>query len=444
MQIANPRFPMPLVLLVLVLGLSQSSRAQEAPPAPPAEQEFDVAIHLESFDVVWQTVQKVHWDPQLNGVDWDAAVAEIRPQVEKAQSQAEVRKLTRSLLAKLKQSHYGIIPSQSYQAMTKLEKEGGDGSTGLTVRLINDELVVTQVRKDSGADVAGVKTGWVVVQVGDRTAEDILAKAEKATSHSTMRIETIVGLATASGGKLGDAKAITFLDEQNQKVEKEVILTKAGGNIAKFGHLPPFRVEFRAELLPDKIGYVGFNAFFDAPRVMKQYNTSIRQFEKETQGLVLDLRGNRGGLLAMTMGMCGWFVDEPISLGDMTLRSAPLKLKLNPRRPQYEGPVAVLIDECSISAAEVMSGGLKDIGAARVFGGCRSAGLVLPSSVIKLPNGDGFQFAMADYVSASGTILEGQGVEPDEQVHLNRAAFFGGRDPVMEKAILWIKKQNQQ
>ena len=84
-----------------------------------------------------------------------------------------------------------------------------------------------------------------------------------------------------------------------------------------------------------------------------------------------------------------------------------------------------------------MAGGLKDIGVARIFGQA-SAGLVLPSVVNKLPNGDGFQYAVGDYASASGQVLEGEGVQPDEVVVLTRDNLTGNRDPVLDRATDWI------
>jgi carboxyl-terminal processing protease len=141
------------------------------------------------------------------------------------------------------------------------------------------------------------------------------------------------------------------------------------------------------------------------------------------------------------MGMCGWFVEDRIALGDVKMRNTPLSLNLNPRTPRYSAPVAVLIDECSISAAEVMSGGMQDLGIARLFGS-KTAGLVLPSTVAKLPSGDGFQYAIADYQSASGRKLELNGVVPDVEISVTRESWQGGSDPVLESAVEWITKQH--
>ena len=101
-----------------------------------------------------------------------------------------------------------------------------------------------------------------------------------------------------------------------------------------------------------------------------------------------------------------------------------------------------MIDEASISAAEVMAGGMQDAGTAKLFGS-RTAGLVLPSNVVRLSNGDGLQYAMSDYHSLSGRTLEIEGVKPDVEIEVNRESLQEGTDPVLEAAIQWIKSQQQ-
>jgi carboxyl-terminal processing protease len=101
------------------------------------------------------------------------------------------------------------------------------------------------------------------------------------------------------------------------------------------------------------------------------------------------------------------------------------------------------MDGSSASTSEIFAGGLKDLGRARIFG-TRSAAAALPSIIEKLPNGDGFQYAMANYISDGGKPLEGNGVVPDVEVKLTRQALLDGHDPVVDAALQWIKKQRDQ
>jgi carboxyl-terminal processing protease len=124
----------------------------------------------------------------------------------------------------------------------------------------------------------------------------------------------------------------------------------------------------------------------------------------------------------------------------MYLRDTSIKFVINPRAEVFKGPVAILVDGSSASTSEIFAEGLKDLGRARVFG-TRTAAAALPSIIEKLPNGDGFQYAVANYVSEGGKPLEANGVIPDVEVKLTRKALLAGHDPVVDAAVDWIKKQ---
>ena len=59
------------------------------------------------------------------------------------------------------------------------------------------------------------------------------------------------------------------------------------------------------------------------------------------------------------------------------------------------------------------------------------------------PNGDGFQYAIANYISENGKPLEGLGVAPDVEIDLTREALLAGHDPALEAAVDWIKNQRK-
>ncbi|MCU0246751.1 MAG: S41 family peptidase [Bryobacter sp.] len=173
------------------------------------------------------------------------------------------------------------------------------------------------------------------------------------------------------------------------------------------------------------------------------------QFEKAVKeclrcdGFIIDLRGNPGGLGAMAMGMAGFFVEEQgKQLGVMTQREMSLNFIVTPRAETYSGPLAILVDGGSGSTAEIFVGGMQDLGRAKVFG-TATMGAALPSMFTRLPNGDGFQYAVADYVSQSGRRLEGGGVLPDVATPLTRKALLEGKDPALDAALNWIHEQSR-
>ena len=76
---------------------------------------------------------------------------------------------------------------------------------------------------------------------------------------------------------------------------------------------------------------------------------------------------------------------------------------------------------------------------ARIFG-TRTPGGALPAVLEQLPIGDVLQYAIGDFVTATGQRIEGRGVVPDQAVTPTREDFLGGRDPILDAALDWIVK----
>jgi carboxyl-terminal processing protease len=123
----------------------------------------------------------------------------------------------------------------------------------------------------------------------------------------------------------------------------------------------------------------------------------------------------------------------------MKMRSSELKFAFFPQENRYAGPVAVLIDGMSASTSEIFSGGVQEIGRAVIVGE-RSAGAALPSHIQKLPTGALFQFAVADFKTPKGVLIEGRGVIPDIEARYDRASLLAGRDAQLEAAVKQIRK----
>src|SRR5205814_10495146 len=203
------------------------------------------------------------------------------------------------------------------------------------------------------------------------------------------------------------------------------------------GLLPPQYVWIDSRKLEGNVGYIAFNMFLDPARLMPVMEEAIKGC-RECGGIVIDVRGNPGGIGIMAMGLAGWFIEtQGRRLGTMQTRQTPLNFVVNPRQPAFRRPVAILVDGLSASTSEIFAGGMQDLKRARIFG-TRTAGAALPSFIEKLPNGDGFQCATADYISEGGRRLEGVGVAPDVEAGPSRELLLAGRDAALEAAVNWI------
>jgi len=384
-------------------------------------------LNLASFETAWSTVRDKHWEQNPGGLDWQAIHAEFRPKVEQAATAEAARSAIREMLARLKQTHFAIFPSPVYQDLDAAQ--GGDGWPGFEARVLDESVIVTEG--------GSVPAGWEVLSVNGAELKPLVAKLRADAAIHELQLERAVTARLT--GPVDSVQHFVFADGTNARVTREVRLGPPRGQLAGFGNLPPQPVWFESKTMGET-GYIRFNLFLDLVRVMPAFGEAVEQCAK-CNGIIIDLRGNPGGVGAMAMGMAGWLVDKPGQrLGTMYLRSATLNFVINPRAGAYAGPVAVLVDGSSASTAEIFAGGLQDLNRARIFG-TRTAGAALPSVISRLPNGDGFQYAIANYISEGGKALEANGVVPDDEVKLTRETLLAGHDAVIDAALDWIRKQ---
>jgi carboxyl-terminal processing protease len=392
-------------------------------------------LDLDSFEKVWTTVRDKHWQPKPAGLDWQAIHDEYRPRIEKAATHDDARAVMQEMIGRLNQSHFAIIPEFVYSV---LDDDGeGPGVTGIDVRVLDGHAIVTAVDPGSPAARQGVRPGWQIERAGGKELKSVIDQARSNPAIHELQLTRAV-LARLSG-PIGGTVEVAFLDGGGKTINLKLDLTPPRGPLSTFGNLPAQHVWFESKRI-GTTAYVRFNLFLDLPRVMASFQQTVENC-KPCDGLIIDLRGNPGGIGGMAMGMAGFLVDKPNQrLGTMYLRDSTLNFVVNPRADIFAGPVAVLVDGCSASTSEIFAGGLKDLGRARVFG-TKTAAAALPSNFERLPNGDGFQFAVANYISEGGQPLEGLGVTPDVVVELTRTALLAGHDPVVDAALDWIKKR---
>jgi carboxyl-terminal processing protease len=276
-----------------------------------------------------------------------------------------------------------------------------------------------------------------------------LAPAERRTA-TTSLLYRLNGLLT---GAAGETLLLTLLDEAGREADHRVTLTPSAGQVVRFGNLPPalaFLEHDRLDLAGDGapandgacIGMIRLNMWM-VP-LAAAFDRAVDEL-RGCMGMVVDLRGNPGGVAGMVMGTAGHFLNDTLPLGYMIQRTSELRFKANPRRVRadgtavlpFAGPLAVLTDEMTASTSEFFAGGLQGVGRARVFG-TSTAGQALPAAMLRLPTDDVLMHVVANFTGPGGVRLEGRGVVPDVIVVPTRQALLDGRDPVLEAALDWI------
>ena len=419
---------------VLLFTLSLLALAAAAGAQTPATQPTDA--RRESFDIVWRTVKEKHFDPAFGGVDWDGVRRKYEPRLGQIKSDAELYDMLEAMLDELHQSHFGIIPPD---AITAESRESETGGVGLDLRLIDDRAVITRADPESPAARAGLRPGFVITKVDDLPVAQVVSRLRKAIERPGMAQLYIERRVLGHiNGKPATTVRLEYLDEHDQPHSASLVREARQGEMSPaFGNLPPQYTEFEARRLAGNIGYIRFNVF--VMLVMPRVRAAIREM-RDAAGLIIDLRGNPGGVGGMAIGIAGLLATKEDSLGTMKMRGGELKFAFSPQPNAYAGKVVILVDGESASTSEVFAAGLQELGRAAVVGE-RSVGAALPSVIQKLPTGALFQYAIADFKTPKGVLIEGRGVIPDVEVKRARAALLAGHDAQLDAARERILKQ---
>jgi carboxyl-terminal processing protease len=396
-------------------------------------------LSLKSFEYVWAAIRDKHWQTKPGGLDWQAIHDEFKPKIEAADSMDAVRAVMSQMLARLHQTHFGIVPGDLYSNVDP--SHTGEATTGIDVRVIGAQALVASVEPGSSAATQGVRPGWEILKVAGVDLAPIVVTLNETYAGSTLRdLMLRRAILARLGNDAAESIAVEFLDGAGKHVSKTLAQGDPKGNLVQFGFLKPMHVWFNASQVSGQVGYAAFNAFLDPQRLMTSFGDAVQSCQS-CDGFIVDLRGNPGGIGLMAMGMAGWFIAQPNQeLGTLYMRDDTLKFVVNPRLTTFSGPLAILVDGASASTSEIMAEGLKDLGRARIFG-THTAGAALPSVFEKLPDGDGFQYAIANYVSEGGQPLEGLGVTPDVETPITREALLAGKDPALDAAVAWIESR---
>jgi len=419
-----------LVLLMFLFNAFVSLQAQEAAKTDQAE------LQRQSFEKVWKTVNEKHYDKTFGGVDWQKVRETYEPKALAAKTLPEFHNVLRQMLGELKLSHFGIFPKSAQVQQAELS----GGIIGVEVKMLDGKPVIGRVEKDSTAEKAGLKTGFIIEKIDGKTTGELLAAIEKSINERTQneQIKKVYReryIATLLGGKPETIAKIEVLNAKNQPQTFDVARYASKVEMSQpLGNFPAQEVVFEAKRLENNIGYIRFNMWV-IPQ-MPKIRQAIRDFA-DAKGIIFDLRGNPGGIGGMAPGVAGLLMTEQTSLGSMTGRETEQKFIVYPQTDPFSGKVIVLTDYATGSTSEIFAAGMQETGRARIVGE-RSAGAVLPSVFDTLPTGAIFQYAISDYKSPKKVLIEGRGVVPDTEIKQTREALLAGRDLPLETAVKQI------
>lgn len=387
--------------------------------------------YIPVLEQVWERVREKYYDPTIGCLDWPAIRTEYGEKVAKAESGTEAYRLMNDMLGRLEQSHFKL-----HQPGRGDEETQGPASPDLELRYVDEEIIVVQ------SDIAEVPLGAKLEAVDGKNISDVVDRAKKKSGRPAELAFSVARGAAAwvSCDAAGDTHELT-LKNGEEAVQAEVTCERPEGELVTLGNLSnvPTRVTHRM-IEGTEVGVIAFNVWM-LP-MLDRIKTALDELRgKGMKALVLDLRGNPGGVGPMAVSVGRLLLTEKATLGKLQYRKFAQEFNVTPDPGAFDGPIAVLVDEGTASTSEIFAQGVADIGRATIVGGGPSAGAALPSIIEELDGGALLQYAVGDYHSPEGTAVEGKGVQPEVLVDEKREDFVAGRDAVLDAAVEHLKKK---
>ena len=185
------------------------------------------------------------------------------------------------------------------------------------------------------------------------------------------------------------------------------------------------------------IGYIQISSFIS--------NSTPNEFlealenTNNSQGLIVDLRGNTGGLLTNAVFVANLFIEKGRLVSIVGRNGYRYDVMARDTDLEIKKPVIVLVNGASASASEILSGALKDYHKAKIIG-TKTYGKGMVQKIIPLPNETGLNLTIAKYLTPKGKDINKKGISPDIEVDFTQKDISERKDVQLETAKYILEK----
>lgn len=371
-----------------------------------ASQELLNTEHVKSQKLVdksWKIIKSNFYDSQLNDQNWDRWKKHYRGRI-KTDEDANIA--INTMLESLDDPYSKYLNKKNYAEQNSSIDSRITG-IGVNITSVGGQTYVVNAIEDTPAAAAGLKQGDIIIKVNGK-------------SISGMKTSEVADLVRGPIGSYVDLTILRKKNTLNKHIQRQEI-----------------QIKTVKSSVDKNIGYIQIISFIGSTTTT-EFLEALEKTDK-TKGLIIDLRGNTGGLLPNAVFIANLFINKG-NLVSIVGRNG-YKRNIYAQETEYtiEKPMLVLIDGGSASASEILSGALKDYHRAKLLG-TKTFGKGMVQKIIPMPNETGLNLTIAKYLTPSGHDINKKGINPDIEVKLSQKDVMTKNDVQLAKAKVLMKK----
>lgn len=369
------------------------------------------------FQEAWELVRDRYVYQDYRGLDWEAVRNELAPKAAAAESPDAFYAVMHELIDRLGDDHSSFeTPQDVAQEDARFEGSLNYVGIGAIIRSLPDGGLITRLARGGPAEEAGLRPRDLVIAIGSTPFTDTTAFGPG-------------GPISAVRGTPNTPVTLTVRSSEDLTREVTIIRRTVGSDAFP---------EVEAERLPGtNIGLLRIDTFYldHIDQQVRDALESLAQGDPLT-GLIIDIRNNGGGRVDLMLNIVALFADGgSIGFSADRTRQRALVVPQGETLPQVHGiPVAVLIGEDTVSAAEMFAVGMRHLAGAHLIG-TTSAGNTENLRSHVLHDGSRIWLAELVYLLPDGSSNEGHGVAPDQMIAAEWWRYATSDDPQIQAAI---------
>jgi len=352
------------------------------------------------FDKTWRVIEKDYFDSSLNHQDWSRW--KLRYQ-NKIKTEEDAKVAIDTMIASLDEPYTRFMNKKDFEDLATSITSKIYG-IGVNIYSNSGKVEIFNVLQSTPADLAQLKQGDVIINVDgkDTNGMNVSEVATLVRGPENSIVEITV---------LRDGKKLT------KKIKRKEIKIK----------------NVKSSVIDNHIGYIQVISFMGGT-TPNEFMEALEN-TKDTDSLIIDLRGNTGGLLDNAVFIANRFITQG-EIVEIIYRNGHKKsIFADFGQNELKKPLVVLVNGASASASEILSGALKDYNKALLIGK-KTFGKGLVQKVVPLPNRTGLNVTVAKYLTPKGTDINKLGIKPDIEIGNEYDYFINNskKDVQLEKA----------